>query len=105
MRVNSSIGLVEVSKKAIENNLHIRQQLLWASKSFLMLPTYQELKITLHIMQFKLIHALTDNIADIPTYALTDAATDAHRDVSKDTQRDAPTDTPRDALRDAQQVP
>ena len=28
MRASRSLGLVEISKKAIENNLHIRQQLL-----------------------------------------------------------------------------
>ena len=34
MRANSSPGSVEIIEKAIENNVHIRQQLLWVSKSF-----------------------------------------------------------------------
>ena len=47
MRANRSPGFVEINKKAIENNLHIKQELLWVSKSYIMRPRYQELKITL----------------------------------------------------------
>ena len=89
-----------MSKKTIENNLHIRQQLLWVSKLFQMRPTYRELKITLYIMQFKLTDALTDVSTDTLTDALTDATTNAPRDVSTDTLIVAATDTPRDALTD-----
>ena len=84
----------------IENKLHITQQLLWVTKSFLRRPTYQELKLTLYIMQFKSIDAPTDGSIDTPI----DALTDAPRDVLTDTLTVAATDTPRDALTDCGQT-
>ena len=38
MRANSSLRFVEINKQATENNLDIRQQLLWVNKYFLMRP-------------------------------------------------------------------
>ena len=52
--------LQKLVKIVIENNLHFREQLLWVSKTFLIRPIYYKLKITLYIMQFKLIDAQTE---------------------------------------------
>ena len=58
-----------------------------------MRPTYWELRITLHIMQFKSTDAPTDSLADTPTDALTDTPTDVPRDVLTDTSIVATADT------------
>ena len=94
MRANSSFGFVESSKKAIENNVHIRQQLLWVTKSCLMRSTNQELKITLYSMQFKLIDVLTVARIDTPIKRCpdrcpTDAVTDGLVDAPTETLTDA----------------
>ena len=35
MRTNSNLEFVHISKKAVENNLYISQQLLWVIASYL----------------------------------------------------------------------